>query len=91
MDRCCQVLKRGAGIDRSGSDYRAAVSKCDMRPFRFRVVLGFLALVLFGWDYENNRIVVYMEMGWDTGPPMWPYQVVPLLSYAINVPAYIVS
>lgn len=59
---------------------------------RFRVVLpivfGFLAVVLFTWDYQNERVIESMGMGWDIGPPMWPYQAVRIISYAINAPAY---
>ena len=66
-----------------------------MRGIRFRVVLpivfGFLAIVLFAWDYENDRVVELMGMGWDTGPPMWPYRAVQLISYALNAPAYVIS
>jgi hypothetical protein len=66
-----------------------------MRSIRFRVVLplifGFLALALFAWDYQNERVVASMGMGWDTGPPMWPYRAVPLFSYAVNTPAYVIS
>ena|SRR5438445_1658559 len=66
-----------------------------MRSIRFRVVLpltlGFLALALFAWDYENERVVASMGMGWDTGPPIWPYRAVPLFSYAVNTPAYEIS
>ena len=54
------------------------------------IVFGVLALVLFVWEYENDRVVESMGMAWDTGPPMWPYVAVPLVSYAINAPAYIV-
>jgi hypothetical protein len=47
---------------------------------RFRLVLplvfGFLAAVLMTWDYENNRMVGLMGMGWDMGPPFWPYQAI---------------
>jgi len=64
-----------------------------MRRTRFRVVLpivfGFLSLLLFAWEHENNRVIESMGMGWDTGPPMWPYRAVPLFSYAVNAPAYI--
>jgi hypothetical protein len=64
-----------------------------MRRIRFRfvlpVVFGFLALVLFAWEHQNNRVIASMGMGWDTGPPMWPYEAVPLFSYALNAPAYI--
>jgi hypothetical protein len=63
-----------------------------MRSIRFRVLLpiifGLLALAFFAWDYENERVVASMGMGWDTGPPMWPYVAVPLFTHAINAPAY---
>jgi hypothetical protein len=66
-----------------------------MRRIRFRIVLpvifGVLALFLFAWDYENGRVVASVGMGWDTGPPVWPYQAVPSFSYALNAPAYIIS
>jgi hypothetical protein len=66
-----------------------------MRSIRFRVVLpvllGFLALFLFSWDYQNERVVASMGMGWDMGPPTWPYRAVQIISFAINVPAYVVS
>ena len=39
-----------------------------------RAVLGFLAIVLKMWDYENNRMVEWMGMGWDMGPLFWSYQ-----------------
>jgi hypothetical protein len=62
---------------------------------RFRLVLpivfGFLALVLMAWDYENNRMIGLMGMGWDTGPPFWPYQAIYLLLFSINAPAFILS
>src|SRR5258708_3917663 len=64
-----------------------------MRRIRFRVVLpivfGSLSLVLFAWEHQNNRVIESMGMAWDMGPPMWPYQAVPLFSYALNAPAYI--
>jgi len=66
-----------------------------MQRIRFRIVLptifGFLAVALFVWDYENSRVVASMGMGWDTGPPIWPYRAVELFSYAVNVPAYVIS
>lgn len=66
-----------------------------MRVVRFRfalpIIFGFLTLVLFAWDYQNQRVVASMGMGWDTGPPLWPYRAVPLFSYAVNVPAYLIS
>jgi hypothetical protein len=36
------------------------------------LVFGFLAAVLMTWDFENNRMVALMGMGWDMGPPFWP-------------------
>ena len=32
-----------------------------------------------------------MGMGWDMGPPMWPYRAVQILPYSINLPAYLVA
>jgi hypothetical protein len=29
-----------------------------------------------------------MGMGWDMGPPTWPYRSVQIISYAINLPVY---
>lgn len=55
------------------------------------IIFGFLAAVLFAWDYENQRVVTSMGMGWDMGPPMWPYRAVEIISFAINVPAYLIS
>jgi hypothetical protein len=43
------------------------------------------------WDYENQRMVQLMGMGWDTGPPVWPYQVVSALLFTINAPAFVVT
>src|SRR6202158_1433101 len=66
-----------------------------MQRIRFRIVLpvifGALALFLFAWEYENDRVVASVGMGWDTGPPVWPYRAVPSFSYGVNAPAYIVS
>lgn len=66
-----------------------------MRRIRFRIILpvifGFLAVALFYWDYENSRVVAEMGMGWDTGPPIWPYRAVSLFLYAVNAPAYLIS
>lgn len=63
--------------------------------FRFRVVLpicfGFLAAMLMLWDFENNRMVGLMGMGWDMGPPFWPYQAIHLLLSTINAPAFVLS
>lgn len=65
-----------------------------MQRIRFRIVLptilSFLAVALSTWDYENSRVLASMGMGWDTGPPIWPYRAVKLFS-AVNVPAYVIS
>ncbi len=65
------------------------------RLIRFRVVLpvvfGFLAAILMLWDYENNRMIALMGMGWDMGPPFWPYQAVYLFLYSVNAPAFVLS
>ncbi|MGA2299641.1 MAG: carboxypeptidase-like regulatory domain-containing protein [Candidatus Acidiferrum sp.] len=65
------------------------------RLIRFRVVLpvvfGFLAAMLMLWDYENNRMIALMGMGWDMGPPFWPYQAVYLFLYSVNAPAFVLS
>jgi len=65
------------------------------RLIRFRVVLpvvfGFLAAILMLWDYENNRMIALMGMGWDMGPPFWPYQAIYLLLFTINAPAFVLS
>ena len=66
-----------------------------MQNIRFRVVLpivcGFIAVVLMAWDYENQRTVQSMGMGWDMGPPFWPYQAIYDLLFAINAPAFVIS
>ena len=66
-----------------------------MQRNRFRIILpvifGVLAVFLFTWQHENDRMVESMGMAWDTGPPVWPYQAVPSFTYAVNAPAYIVS
>jgi hypothetical protein len=63
-----------------------------MRRFRFRVVLplvfGCLALTLIAWEFHNERVIASMGMGWDTGPPVWPYQTAWILLQAINAPAF---
>ena len=62
---------------------------------RFRVVLplifGFAAVVLMLWDFENNRMVEFMGMGWDIGPPFWPYQAVYVALFGLNAPAFAFS
>jgi len=55
------------------------------------VVFGVLALFLFAWQHENDRVIASIGMGWDMGPPVWPYRAVPSFSYAVNAPAYVVS
>ena len=62
---------------------------------RFRVLLpivfGFLSVLLMTWDYENNRMVGLMGMGWDMSPPFWPYQAIYLLLFTVNAPAFVLS
>jgi hypothetical protein len=64
-------------------------------PIRLRVILpivfGFLAAVLMVWDYENNRMVALMGMGWDMGPPFWPYEAVRISLSTVNAPAFVLS
>ena len=55
------------------------------------LVFGFLAAVLMMWDNENNRMVRLMGMGWDIGPPFWPYQAIYLLLCTIKAPAFVLS
>jgi hypothetical protein len=43
------------------------------------------------WDYENQRMVQLMGMGWDMGPPFWPYQSIYLILFTINAPAFALS
>jgi hypothetical protein len=66
-----------------------------MRNIRFRLVLpivfGFLAAALMAWDYENQRMVQFMGMAWDTGPPFWPYQAVFLVLSMVNTPAFVIA
>jgi hypothetical protein len=63
-----------------------------MRPLRFRLLLplvfGCLALALTAWEFHNERVIASVGMGWDTGPPIWPYQTSWILLQAINAPAY---
>jgi hypothetical protein len=63
-----------------------------MRPLRFRLLLplifGCLAISLVAWEYHYQRVVAAMGMGWDTGPPIWPYQASWILLQAINAPAF---
>jgi hypothetical protein len=63
-----------------------------MRPLRFRlllpIVFGCLAIALTAWEFHNERVIDAAGMGWDTGPPIWPYQTSWILLQAINAPAY---
>jgi hypothetical protein len=66
-----------------------------MRPLRFRFLLplifGCLATALIAWEFHNERVIEAVGMGWDTGPPIWPYQSSWLLLQAINAPAYVLD
>src|SRR5258708_20193112 len=55
------------------------------------LVFGFLAAVLMMWDYENNRMVQLMGMGWDMGPPFWPYQGIYILLLMVNAAPFVFS
>jgi hypothetical protein len=63
-----------------------------MRTLRFRLVLplvfGCLAIALIAWELHNERVIEGVGMGWDTGPPIWPYESSWILLQAINAPAY---
>jgi hypothetical protein len=63
-----------------------------MRRLRFRfllpLVFGCLAIALTAWQFHNDSVIEAMGMGWDTGPPIWPYQTPWILLQAINAPAY---
>ena len=66
-----------------------------MRTLRLRLVLalvfGCIAIALIAWEFHNERVIEFMGMGWDTGPPIWPYQSSWILLQAINAPAYAVD
>src|SRR6266403_4232519 len=66
-----------------------------MRPLRFRLLLplvfGCLAIALTAWEFHNERVIEAVGMGWDTGPPIWPYQTAWILLQAINAPAYVLD
>jgi hypothetical protein len=41
--------------------------------------------------FHNERIVEAVGMGWDAGPPIWPYQCSWLLLQSINAPAFVLD
>jgi hypothetical protein len=62
---------------------------------RFRIILpsvmGIASLPLMLWDIHNERVILSMGMGWDTGAPIWPYQTSDILLRLLNGPAYFVT
>jgi hypothetical protein len=62
---------------------------------RLRTIFPAVALVisvpLLIWDLYNEGVIAAMGMGWDTGPPVWPYQTPMILFFSLNFPAYFVS
>jgi hypothetical protein len=67
----------------------------SMHRGRYRVtlplLLGRVSGLLMIWDLHNNRVIESMGMGWDTGPPVWPYQASWIALITINAPAYAIS
>lgn len=66
-----------------------------MRTIRFRLLLpiifGLVSFALSAWEFHNEQVVQKMGMGWDTGPPVWPYQASWILLQGINAPAYLID
>jgi hypothetical protein len=62
------------------------------RQFRITlpVVMGTISLPLVLWDIYNQRVIMAMGMGWDTGAPVWPYQTPDFLLRLLNAPAYLI-
>jgi|SRR5215510_1182921 len=62
---------------------------------RLQAIFPSGALIISGplliWDLYNERVIAAMGMGWDTGPPVWPYQAPAILFFSLNFPAYFVS
>ena len=60
---------------------------------RLRIVLplavGAISIPLIVWDIHNQRVIVSMGMGWDTGAPVWPFQTPDILLRFLSTPAYI--
>ncbi|MDT8070341.1 MAG: hypothetical protein ROO76_19405 [Terriglobia bacterium] len=50
---------------------------------------GIVDAALMLWDIHNQRVIMSMGMGWDTGAPLWPYQTPDTLLLALNLPAYV--
>ena len=54
-------------------------------------VVGGLSIPLIFWDIHNARVIESMGMGWDMGPPVWPYQASDVLLRLLNGPAYSIA
>jgi len=55
------------------------------------LMIGALSLPLVIWDIHNARVILSVGMGWDTGPPLWPYQTPEILLWFINFPAHVIA
>lgn len=66
-----------------------------MRTIRFRlllpIIIGLVSFALIAWEFHNEQVIQKMGMGWDTGPPVWPYQASWILLQGINAPAYLIE
>ncbi len=55
------------------------------------VALGVSAAALMSWEAHNSRIIDSMGMAWDTGAPVWPFQMPETLLFMLNAPAYVLA
>ena len=59
-------------------------------PLRLKLplIFGCVSMALNGWDFYNEIVIERTGRTWDTGAPIWPYQVPHLLLVALNAPAW---
>ena len=64
-----------------------------LRKFKLTlpILMGAVSALLMMWDIHNQRVIMSVGMGWDTGAPLWPYQTPDTLLLAINAPAYLIA